>query len=304
MNFIRGYNISNLIDLTGQHYGRWTVLYRVPNKNGNTYWHCRCDCGTEKDVNASNLRRGLTTSCGCYRDEQISKATPKKQKYSIKPGDKFNQLTVLKELDNGMILCRCDCGNEVEVYRTHLASGHKKTCGCRIGLTQYNLINEIGNRYGRLEVIDYAGRDYRSNALWRCKCDCGNETIVGGVTLRMGNTKSCGCLRSKGELLIENLLKEHNIHFKKEFSFEDLYVNNGKAKFDFAILNDNEEVLLLIEYQGIQHFQDTNFGRLQREVSDNLKREYCKDHNIKLIEIPYTDYEKIDWDYLKERCSL
>lgn len=118
--------MSKLIDLTGQRYGRWTVLYRVPNKNGNTYWHCRCDCGTEKDVNASNLRRGLTTSCGCYHQEQVCKPNPKKQKYTIKPGDRFNQLTVLKELKDGMILCRCECGKEVEVYRSHLASGHKK----------------------------------------------------------------------------------------------------------------------------------------------------------------------------------
>ena len=120
----------------------------------------------------------------------------------------------------------------------------------------------------------------------------------------MGETKSCGCLHSKGELLIESLLKEHNINFKREFSYKDLYVNKGRAKFDFAILDDDDEVKLLIEYQGIQHFQNTRFGRLQREISDDKKREYCKQHHIELIEIPYTDYDKLDWEYLREKCNL
>lgn len=296
--------MSKLIDLTGQRFGRLVVLYRAPNKGNATYWHCKCDCGTEKDVSASNLRRGLTTSCGCYHHEQVSKANPKKQKYSIKPGDRFNQLTVLKELEKGMILCCCDCGNEIMVYRTRLARGDVKTCGCRVGLTQYNLINEIGNRYGKLTVIEYAGRDKWSNALWKCKCDCGNETIVAGITLRVGEVKSCGCLRSKGEMLINSILKEHNIHFQREYSFNDLYVNSKKAKFDFAILNDNNELLLLIEYQGIQHFNNSDFGRIQRENSDPKKREYCQKHNIKLVEIPYIDYDKINWEYLKEKCNL
>lgn len=290
--------MSKLIDLTGQRFGRLVVLYRAPNKGKATSWHCKCDCGNEKDVLASNLRRGITTSCGCYHKERIRQSNPKLQKYSIKPGDKFNQLTVLEELKDGMILCRCDCGNEVTVYRSRLANGSKKTCGCRIGLTQYNLINEIGNRYGKLEVIEYAGRDKRSNALWKCKCDCGNETIVAGIILRSGEVKSCGCLRSKGEMLINDILKEHNIHFQREYSFADLYVNNGKAKFDFAILDDNDNPLMLIEYQGIQHFNDSEFGKTQREISDPKKREYCQKHNIKLVEIPYTDFEKIDKEYI------
>lgn len=56
--------------------------------------------------------------------------------------------------------------------------------------------DETGNRYGRLTVIERAPvTDKKGRAYWRCVCDCGNERIVVGESLRHGNTKSCGCLR-------------------------------------------------------------------------------------------------------------
>jgi hypothetical protein len=48
-------------------------------------------------------------------------------------------------------------------------------------------------RFGRLTVIKEAGRNARGKALWLCRCDCGNETIVEGCSLTSGNTRSCGC---------------------------------------------------------------------------------------------------------------
>ena len=55
-------------------------------------------------------------------------------------------------------------------------------------------IDETGNRYGRLTVIGFAGVGAEKRALWRCRCDCGRETVLPGNNLRSGNTKSCGCL--------------------------------------------------------------------------------------------------------------
>lgn len=58
-------------DLSGQKFGRWTVLYRShPNKgNKKTYWHCRCECGKESDVDAYILKKGQSSSCGCWQKE-------------------------------------------------------------------------------------------------------------------------------------------------------------------------------------------------------------------------------------------
>lgn len=56
------------------------------------------------------------------------------------------------------------------------------------------LIDETGNRYGRLLVLERAGNNADGKAQWKCRCTCGNLTIVVGNHLRTGNTRSCGCL--------------------------------------------------------------------------------------------------------------
>lgn len=65
--------MGNLRSLVGQRFERWTVLSRVERtKNRATRYLCRCDCGTERLVFASNLQRGLTKSCGCLNLEVLS----------------------------------------------------------------------------------------------------------------------------------------------------------------------------------------------------------------------------------------
>lgn len=56
------------------------------------------------------------------------------------------------------------------------------------------MIPMIGKRFGRLNVIAEAGRSNHGLAMWQCKCDCGNETVVRGTHLRDGSIQSCGCL--------------------------------------------------------------------------------------------------------------
>lgn len=62
------------IDLTGQRFGRLTVIRTASErtKTGNFQWVCYCDCGTEVNVISNNLRNGHTKSCGCYERERIS----------------------------------------------------------------------------------------------------------------------------------------------------------------------------------------------------------------------------------------
>ena len=54
---------------------------------------------------------------------------------------------------------------------------------------------ELGNVYGLLTVVEFAGQDSNGHALWKCKCSCGNKTPpIYGNNLRRGTTQSCGCL--------------------------------------------------------------------------------------------------------------
>lgn len=60
------------IDIAGKRFGRLVALSRAETVNKTTYWRCLCDCGCTTVVAAQNLKRRLTTSCGCYRDECTS----------------------------------------------------------------------------------------------------------------------------------------------------------------------------------------------------------------------------------------
>lgn len=61
--------MGKLVDLTGMRFGRLVVEKRVDNKYNQVFWHCKCDCGNEKDICGSSLKRGDTVSCGCYNRE-------------------------------------------------------------------------------------------------------------------------------------------------------------------------------------------------------------------------------------------
>ena len=58
------------------------------------------------------------------------------------------------------------------------------------------VIDMVGRRFGRLTVIEEAGRK-RKEVTWKCKCDCGNETLVRSSNLLNGTTTSCGCVRKE-----------------------------------------------------------------------------------------------------------
>ena len=109
---------------------------------------------------------------------------------------------------------------------------------------------------------------------------------------------------SKGEIKIHEILEQAGLPFEEEYSFPDLVSSTGRElRFDFAVFDDDGNLMFLIEYQGIQHYQPKSkfggFEGLRRQsYNDMLKREYCKKHNIILVAIPYTDELKMDYDYI------
>lgn len=109
---------------------------------------------------------------------------------------------------------------------------------------------------------------------------------------------------SRGEIKIEEILSKNNLKFVQEYSFPDLTSSSGTPlRFDFCVLDDDDEIDFLIEYQGIQHYEAKSkfggmAGLLKQQYHDMQKREYCKKHNIKLVVIPYWDDTWITYDYI------
>ena len=95
-------------------------------------------------------------------------------------GMRFGKLTVISSVDGGKWHCKCDCGNEVDVFTENLRKGHTKSCGCLKGT------GIIGKKYNKLTVLKLVEDDK-----YECECECGNKRIVPYNSLTSGIIKAC-----------------------------------------------------------------------------------------------------------------
>lgn len=279
--------------MRGQVYSHLTVIKldenNIPKKE--RQWLCKCDCGNPKliSIRGSSLRNGHTKSCG------------KCAFYQIKD-KKYGKLTVIEKDQNKSynLICKCDCGNIVSVSRSHLLSGHTKSCGClKVDKSKKNM---LGKRFGCLTIIEATQqRDSKQTIIWKCRCDCGNITYANTDILNKGQKSSCGCLKiSTGELKIKQLLDSNNISYEREKRFKDL----SKYRFDFYV-----EDKYVIEFDGEQHFNSETGGWNTEEhlkklqINDAIKNQWCKDNHIPIIRIPYYFKNNITIEDLKPESS-
>lgn len=313
------------LDLTNQRFGRLVALREATDeekqyKKG-VFWYCQCDCGNTIVTRTHSLRCGETKSCGCYNKMRV--AETQRSKVIDMTGERYGRLTVLyydKNSPPGSThwICKCDCGNIISALRDSLISGGVKSCGClkkeltsQLGSNReiHPYKDESNNKYGKLTVIrkynpsiDGQKPNY-GGIWWICECECGKKCAINGSSLRTGNTTSCGCCNSKGELEIRELLKKNNINYFEQFKINIKQVTNNKLlRFDFAVDDPNEE-FFFIEFDGIQHVEPVIFfggEDYYKEIliNDQLKNEFCINNHIPLIRIPYSKLSKITMDDL------
>ena len=163
--------MGSFIDLTGEKFGRLTVLNKSFKRGNNWYWHCICECGNEKDIDGRNLRGGHSNSCGCLSAELTAERQKKPTINLI--GETFEYLTVIDRAgsDNrgeAKWLCQCECGNTVIVLGSNLRTGHTQSCGCmRYSHGEQKIINilnennikyQTGESLGLILPSGYAAR--------------------------------------------------------------------------------------------------------------------------------------------------
>jgi len=138
--------------------------------------------------------------------------------------------------------------------------------------------------------VTYGKADY---IWWKCsKCNHEWEASLNNRSRGRGCPK-CS-FQSKGENKIELLLKQRSINFIPQKTFPDCK-NINVLEFDFYLPNYNAN----IEYQGRQHYESVDYFGGEKSFKlnqkrDQIKRDYCKNNNIKLIEIPYWDFDNIE----------
>lgn len=179
-----------------------------------------------------------------------------------------------------------------------IVNSHLNGSGCPKCFGLYKSTNEfIGNsRIVHGNIYDYSSCEYykrKKNVSIICK--------IHGLFIQTPHSHLNGagcpkCNRSKGELSIEKILIENKLDYVTQKKYNDCIGIKNKLSFDFHITKYD----ILIEYDGKQHFEMVKFNGctefqakkcyLATILNDEIKNNYSKKNNIKLIRIPY--YEK------------
>ena len=219
--------MPKLIDLTGRTFGKLHVIsqassHYTPQNKPITMWLCRCDCGNEKIISGQSLKKGMTKSCGCSNNLDLS-------------GKRVGHLLVLKQVKSTkkasrQWLCQCDCGNQTIKTTAELNSEHVKSCGkCR------DIEGRVWNGYRWLYKPDYP----HNSKGWVQEHIYVYETVTGRSLV-------------EGEIL-------HHINMDKtDNSIENLYLCENTSVHSASHASINSLVKELIA-DGIVRFEDGQY---------------------------------------------
>lgn len=280
------YKVNVICDYCGQTIQiAWRDYYRRINDNKYACVHCK-------------MKKVSENTAVCRRNDLYNRAL------SVCQEKGYELITKLEDVHNSetrvIYLCPKHGLHETKIYT--LICGH----GCvdcqyeNNAQRARNTIEDIINVGKKHNIVILNPEDYIN---WetknlRCICrQCGNEYVASYGALSHNKTLYCGecmCSESIGEKTIRSYLEFRQINFEQEYRFDDCK-DIKPLPFDFYLSDYN----VCIEYQGRQHYEVVNkFGGedafAYRKKHDLIKKEYCFNNNIELLEIPYWEFDNIN----------
>lgn len=159
-------------------------------------------------------------------------------------------------------------------------------------------IDITGKRYGYLTVIKRVANK-KKKVMWLCRCDCGNEKIISGNSLRTGLTKSCGC---KTQALISQTKTGRNFNdllgSRNTYDFYDTYAIGYTNKGDSFII-DLDDYDKVKNYNWYIHTSDYVVSSSERKISIHRLIMGAYDNDSKLM-IDHINHDKSD----NRKCNL
>lgn len=279
------------------------VFYQTPN------FHTRSNAGCPKCALLQRSRKRALT-----KEQFIEK--------SIKlHGDKYNysKAEYKNAFTDVIIICK-QHGEFLQTANDHM-NGNRGCRKCRAENMSFKMkgkvpVNAGKNKSNIHDFIEKAHEIHNRSYDYSRSIYLKNVTKLLITCLKHGDflqtphdhLQGCGCpvcSLSKGELIIEKFLIDNCIEYHRQQGFPDLK-SKSLLKFDFFLPKHN----ILIEHDGRQHFDHNRFFHVDKESfkyqkeKDQTKNQYCLENHIKLIRIPYHQFdeiEKILSEHLKKR---
>lgn len=279
------------------------------NKTKRTLVYLKCSCGNEFVVDLTKMVNGYYKVICCddcklekYKIYGVKKTTKKhleiikKNNYSIIDEEYYKDKTI-------------NCSTLVDVIDKDGYKGSVSSNLCNKSKTFTKFSPNINKKFYIYNINLFYNKNNieckcigSKNGKILLKCKCGNEFLLECKYIKYSYMCSkCNDKESMLEKRVSEYLKSKNIDFKREYRFKDCK-DKIPLPFDFYLPKLN----ICIETDGKQHYEVVNcFGGEEdfnkRKLHDEIKNEYCHKKNIKLIRIPYYEFNNDNWKiYLEE----
>lgn len=164
--------------------------------------------------------------------------------------------------------------------------------------TQQEFVEDVNRINSNIEIV---GEYTLTKNKIKCKCKkCGTEWESIAANIRNASARCPYCRGTIGERRIIDFMKKYKISYLTQKTFDDCKSDSGrKLRFDVYDVDNN----ILFEYQGEYHYKekpyygDTDKAKKSledRKIRDELKRQYCINNDILLIEIPYWELDNME----------
>jgi very-short-patch-repair endonuclease len=285
------------------------TLLSTEFKTAKTTMLFKCKCGNKFETTFERFRlrnKRQCNDCGLKNQldkqslsfEDIKKFIEENSECILLSGNYVNTKTKLK--------LKCKCGKIFYKSFEKFKTKNKMCKECSYEEISKSQIfdYEFVKLYVESKNCELVSKQYQScQDILEIKCSCGELYKTTFSDFKNDNQircKRCTNKMSKGEIIIENYLRENDMKYEPQYTFDDLKAvnNRQKLKFDFAVFVDNR-LFCLIEFDGKQHSQSVDYfgGEEALKVlqeNDNRKNEYCKTKGFKLIRIPYKHLKNLN----------
>lgn len=276
-------------------------------KNSQQKLKYKCSCGNVHQIKFYHFLQGHRCK-NCGRKKQQKKQR-RSYEYVKKYLEKHDCELLADNYKNGKqkLKYRCSCGNISYICFDAFKKGSRcNECGKERTAEKLRHSYEYVKKYFKDYDCKLISKEYKNNRQkLKFRCQCGNIAIK--IFSDFKRVPMCQkCCSSKGEIKIRKYLKNKKIKFKREFRFDNCR-NKQPLPFDFAIFYNNE-LHYLIEYDGVFHYEivegmTTKEDLKAQQKRDEIKTHFCKENDIKLIRIPYWEFENIE-QILEEKLTL
>lgn len=287
---------------------REKIADRLPNieliqytkiKNGKKYIQCKCKIdGHVWEASQHHLIEGH----GCPKC-QARNSMLTEEEFLNRVKSASENIKVLDNYKGNNKPIRFQCTIDGYIWKTKPSVIISDGCGCpkcggTLRLTHKQFLDIMTNKYPMIEVLGTYVNG-RTPIKFRCKHDgCEWYSAPTNYIHHIGGCPVCN--RTYGERKIAEYLDIHNVQYLPEYRFSDCKYKLT-LPFDFYLPLYN----MCIEYDGQQHYYVVKFDSKMTDeqalhnyevtvIRDQIKTNYCKDHNIKLLRIPYTEYKNIN----------